>query len=239
MSAVRILEEMARSYANARTYADRGVVVTTFTPQGGGHSERRSFRTAFRRPQAFRYELHGETSGDDLVIWQRTPPAKRFWSVEGPVETVDLEMAIAGAAGISGGSAVTVPRLLMPELIESWALTDLVDPAEAGREVVEGVDCVGVRGRHQPTHLTVWLGADDLLIRKIHQTTHLGLDELAKVMGNLPADLVEDAKEMWPPDVTLDVETETLYFPEKHRAVSDAEFDVTEATLFAKHQRSE
>ena len=134
---------------------------------------------------------------------------------------------------------MTVPRLLMPDLIESWALTDLADPVEAGREVVEGVDCVCVQGRQQHSHLTVWLGADDLLIRRIHQTSHLGLDELATLMGNLPADIVELSKEMISPDVTLDAETETLYFPEKDVAVSDTEFDVTDMTLFAKHQRSE
>lgn len=134
MDAVRVLQEMAGVYAAARTYADQGIVTTTFILRDERRINRRPFLTAFERPCRYRYEFKDESLGSRLVIWQELPPAKVFWTVLGHVETRPLPMAVAGATGISGGSALTIPRLLIPDLAEGCrGSTDLKDPLVTAR----------------------------------------------------------------------------------------------------------
>src|SRR6185312_7432132 len=129
------------------SYVDRGIVTTTFIQPEGRHIQRRPFMTAFERPRRFRYEYRDENMGDRLVIWQEVPPAKVFWTVKGQTETCELRMAIAGATGISGGSAHTIPRLLIPELTGGWGLTDLEDVLHVGEQLIEGIRCLAIQGR--------------------------------------------------------------------------------------------
>ena len=138
IDATDVLGRMAAVYASARTYTDRGIVTTTFIHPGKRRINRLPFMTAFERPHRFRYEFTDETLGARMVIWQEAPPAKVFWTAKGGVETHELLMALAAATGISGKSAMTIPRLLIPELAEgSWGLTDLEDAVQIGQELIE------------------------------------------------------------------------------------------------------
>jgi hypothetical protein len=226
MSTSDLLNQMASTYARARTYADRGVVIRTFGSNEDRHRERLSFRTVFERPHRFRYELTDETTGQRLAIWQKTPPAQRYWTVSGQTESVDLAKAIAGATGISSGSALTVPQLLMPVLIDAWALSDLAGATRTGTESIEGVDCLRLAGQRQESPVSLWLGAQDLLVRRIRQKSHFGEAERDALLCGLPDDMQAMAREL----STLpafDIDVETVYFPELDRPVSPAEFEET------------
>ena len=56
-----------------------------------------------------------------------------------------LEMAVAGATGISGGSAYTIAQLLMPESDGSLAALEELSLGES--KLVEGVTCNVIRGK--------------------------------------------------------------------------------------------
>jgi hypothetical protein len=207
------LMRMADVYAGVRTYVDRGVVTTTFISPDQVRVSRLPFRTAFERPDRFRYEFNDETSGDRLVIWQEAPPARLFWSVRGAVETFTLPMAIAAATGISAGSALTIPRLLMPDVIESWALTNLDDAAERGEELVDGVRCRRIDGHDTAGKLTLWIGAEDLLVRRVCRTDHFDPREQAALLASLPDDVRPTAEQDASLAEPFDTETETSYAP--------------------------
>jgi hypothetical protein len=70
-------------------------------------------------------------------------------------------MAIAGATGVSSGSALTVPRLLLPEVMQgAWSLTDLQDVHLANDATIVGLDRSG--GTY-----TITIDPESLLIRRI------------------------------------------------------------------------
>jgi hypothetical protein len=226
IDATEVLGRMAAVYASARTYTDRGSVTTTFIHPGKRRINRLPFRTAFERPHRFRYEFTDESLGHRLVIWQETPPAKMFWTVEGRVETHELLMALARATGISGGSAMTIPRLLIPELAEgSRGVTDLEDALQIGQELIEDIPCFLIRGRLNSSTVTVSLGVDDLLVRRIFQRHHFGPEEHAQALASLPEDLRVTAQQNNALTEDFDTETETLYSPSKDTVLDSAAFD--------------
>jgi len=77
----------------------------------------------------------------------------------------DISMAIAAATGISGGAAHTIGGLLAPET-GGWAFSDLRRPRLRSPKLVDGVPCYRVTGLQGSVHVTVYVGIQDLLIRK-------------------------------------------------------------------------
>jgi hypothetical protein len=224
IDATDVLERMAAVYASARTYTDRGIVTTTFIHPGKRRINRLPFMTTFERPHRFRYEFTDESAR--LVIWQEVPPAKMFWTVIGRVETRELRMALAAATGISGKSAMTIPRLLIPELAEgSWGATDLKDALQIGQELIEGIPCFLIQGRFHSSPVTISLGVDDLLVRRIFERHHFGPEEHAQAFASLPEYLQEDAQKNNALTEDFDTETETLCCPSKDAVLDSAAFD--------------
>jgi hypothetical protein len=216
-----LLELMAAQYASAASYVDEGVVTTTILQPGRREVVRRPFSTAFERPHRFHYRFTDERNGDQLTITQESPPARLTWTVGGQEQVLSLPLAIASATGISGGSALTIPRLLMPQLIPSWALTDLEGPAEEGTEAIEGVDCARLRGLQGGAPMTIWIGLGDRLVRRIFQAHHFPAGSLRESLADVP----EELRPPLPPDHVseeFDTETDTIYRPRRNVALAPA-----------------
>jgi len=83
-----------------------------------------------------------------------------------------LSLAVAGATGVSGGSANTIATLLMPYL---WgdapfgvSLANLRSPRLVAVETVDDVECYHVVGAsHRDGQYDLWLGTKDHLLRKL------------------------------------------------------------------------
>lgn len=149
MTPQEVLTNTRSTYASCRSYQDRGDVVTVFIHEGGRRrTTSRPFQTWFVRPDLFRFEfaerdIGPESEWDRYVIWQKSGTTKSWWSITGPDEPGSLSMALAGATGVSGASAIRVPRLLLPELGGS----DRVLRLETD-EIVAGRPCkILVKGR--------------------------------------------------------------------------------------------
>jgi hypothetical protein len=56
-------------------------------------------------------------------------------------------MGLAGATGVSGGSARTIPVLLMPDSIEGRRLTELTELKRLEDAKLGGVDCYRIKGK--------------------------------------------------------------------------------------------
>src|SRR5262249_47398083 len=122
MNPEQILAALAEVYAECRSYRDAGRVVTRFLPAGDRrpHSSVRQFATAFVRPGRFRFEYRQryreEDAWDRYIVWAHGAEVRTWWDVRpGVEEAKSLGMALAGATGVSGGSAHTVPALLLPD----------------------------------------------------------------------------------------------------------------------------
>ena len=109
-------------------------------------------------------------------VWEIRGKAYQAWSLQpGLQEPASLALALAAGTGISGGTAATVPGMLMGRvsagLVQPWAL--LEDTRVSGREEVEGVACWRIDGHRRGANLAVWLGVDDHLIRRLDETQNL------------------------------------------------------------------
>jgi hypothetical protein len=223
MDAGELLKDMFAAYARARTYVDRGVVVTTFNQNSGNWTTRRPFMTAFERPHRFRFEFSDEWMKSRMVVWQDGPPAKLVWTVQPEVQEMDLPMAIASAAGVSGGSALNVPSMLMPDLGDLRGPV-LDDPVHTGEEVFAGVRCLVIEGRRGSNGQKLFLGAEDLLVRRIVETAHFGPEQYEATFATLPEEMRTMTRDEWVSREEFDTSTETVYEPRVDAVIDPGAF---------------
>ena len=126
-----------------------------------------------------------------------------------------LGMALAGATGVSGGSAHTVPALLMTERVGGRRLTELTDlisleddrlgdntcyrfsgryaplPVDPDAEKLHRDECIRVTGRpperSERGPQLVWVDRESLLIRRIEEMVQFETFQTATVTEYDPA----------------------------------------------------
>jgi hypothetical protein len=70
------------------------------------------------RPERFRFEYDDPTPEKPYIVWANAGVIRTWWYVKpGEERQPSLSDAIAGATGVSGGSAHTIPTLLLPDRI--------------------------------------------------------------------------------------------------------------------------
>lgn len=173
LSADQVLAKLAAAYATCRSYRDSGVVSNAFDPQ---HVDVKPFRTAFVRPDQFRFEFEEARPGLDpssknaYIIWAKAGAVRTWWYVKPAVErSSSLADAISSATGVSSGSAHTIAALLMPDRIRGAKPSSMTDLTRLPDETVDGAACFKLAGRYgfgkQPR--TVWIERATYLIRRI------------------------------------------------------------------------
>jgi len=177
--AEKLIRDALAMYRELRTYQDDGFVLV----RGKGEEalQRTTFRTHFVRPSSFRFEfssphpypplahivtkcicgLDGSTA---YLSIKHHDDAARVQDYE------DIVMAVAGATGISHGSAYTIAQLLLDNFDEEPF--ELLDSAPDGDEVIEGSLCKLVRGKVPRAELDIALTIEpiSLTIRKVMTT---------------------------------------------------------------------
>jgi hypothetical protein len=103
---------------------DTGCVLTNY--QRSKHpavdwKNKKPFKTAFVRPDRFRFEFSdsfpNSTKYHRYIIAATGSDVSTWWDIRPGVERAEsLSMAIAGATGVSSGSAYEIPTLLMRDL---------------------------------------------------------------------------------------------------------------------------
>ncbi len=133
--AAEILLRAAERYRDCRSYQDEGLVLTRFERTDHPQETRKAFKTAFARPGRFRFEFsEAGLMGTETryIVWMHGQDVKSWWTLgKGPEPVHDLARAIAGATGVSGSSAYTIPSVLMKEA--AWKGGVWTDPAGAYR----------------------------------------------------------------------------------------------------------
>jgi hypothetical protein len=140
---------------------------------GPGHRylQEKPFKTAFVRPDRFRFE-YTETAPDGLrkryIVWRSGSRVQSWWDIAPGIEEPEsLGLALAGATGVSGSSAHTIPALLLPREVTGRRLTDMTDIKRIADAPLRGVDCFRLEGRFAKLPRTVWVDRKTLVIRRI------------------------------------------------------------------------
>jgi RNA polymerase sigma factor (sigma-70 family) len=171
LTARQILDRVAHVYASCKSYQDSGVVSTVFVEAGGKRrTVAKPFTTAFIRPERFRFEYQEKALGGQdqrYIVWRKGNEVQTWWDVRPGVEKpASLGLALGGATGVSGGSAHTIPALLLPDQVLG-RLTDMTEAQRGAYARLDKSECFRIEGKvgGQPT--TLWIDRATFLVRRI------------------------------------------------------------------------
>jgi hypothetical protein len=165
-TAPALLERMGARYAALRSYTD--TISVHFRNPDGAPGASAECKVWFARPSFLRIDGESRRAPDAParreVIWSDGESA-RAWSTSRAV-TLLGKIQLAGSK-MFGTYAYHIPTMLDRSFGGERRLNQLGSPTIAGDEQAEGVNCHHVRGDWLGDPYEVWLGKDDLLVRKI------------------------------------------------------------------------
>ena len=178
VSANQLMAAVNRTYASAPSYADEGVVITTF------HSDhlftsRKPFTTQFSRGGPFRYEFRDRFlyASTHFVVWTERGAVDSWWTVIPRIERFrTIADALDGPSGVSGGSAHTIPTLLLGNAGRGWRITNLRNAVIVGEQSLPPYGrCFVVQGTHprQARMFRIWIDQRSLAILRIYDRSRL------------------------------------------------------------------
>ncbi len=174
-TAKELLDRMAKVYAGCKSYCDSGVVKMVFIEGTGNRTVEKPFTTAFVRPDRFRFEYKEKQNNAQeyrYIVWRKGNEVQTWWDVKPGVEKPEsLGLALAGATGVSSGSAYTVPALLMPKEVGGRRLTDMTGAKRLEDAKLGKVDCLRIEGKYADSPMTVWIDKKTFLVRRIDDQT--------------------------------------------------------------------
>ena len=170
LTAEKIMAQVKQTYAQCKSYRDSGVVTTTFIESSGTRTVKKPFTTAFIRPDRFRFEFREKDHS--YIIMSKGNEVKTWWDIQPVIQKgKSLGMAIAAATGVSGGSAHTVPNLLMAEVIGGRIIADVAETKRLDDGKASGRDCYRIQGlsRDGTSPSILWIEKGSFLLRKIDE----------------------------------------------------------------------
>ena len=200
LSAQQILNKVISTYSSCNSYLDEGEVRILFLLPEGNRTEVKPFSTAFVRPSDFRFEFQSRhDEGDEwsrYIVWRSQEAVKTWWTIQpGAKSPEDLRMALAGATGVSSGSAAVIPSLLLPEMA-GMRYESLTDLKFIGEEKVNGYDAYKIEGKDLGGRtLTLWIDKESLLIVQLYERARLPKFEMETTTVYKPQVNVEIARE--------------------------------------------
>jgi len=203
--ATAIVKQMAQTYSACKSYRDTGTSLTKFlgdTP----FENKVEFKTAFRRPAEFRFEYTSDhdVMQDRMIIHRDKAGTRTWWSVGGGEENTTIDAAIAGATGVSSGTAFNVPTMLFPDEVGGWSFLSPEDWSTLPDAEENGRSCYRLtRKEENGDHETVWIGkANFLLIR---------IDERRTIDGKRGTFVTEQTT-LYQPEINIDIPDPELEF---------------------------
>jgi hypothetical protein len=205
---------MEKAHSGCRSYRDRGEVRTAVLTDGGRAGSERPFETAFQRPDRFRFQFTDPGLGErssSYIVWSDGTDVRSWWDAKpGVRHPGSLQTALVPAAGISGGSSVRVPGLLMPETLGEDPLLIAPERIEDGTD--RDVACYRITGKSRKTPYTLSMGARVLTVK----------DEIVTLWIDRATFLLRKVEERRTFD-TYTSESTTTYSPESNIEIPGAE----------------
>lgn len=192
-NAREFLDALTAHYRALSSYSDVGVVRPIWKPDPLScwfetqYESPGRFRFQFIRPHPYRKLRHLLTKyiagSDGSAAYFVTEEGGRLPTVE---EQESLEMAVAGATGISQGTAHTIGGLLL-ECVGGFSFSMLQRPRFRSSRHFDGVACYRVSGVFPPIgRFTLWVGAQDFLLRKVVNHRHRKEEVRFNISANQP-----------------------------------------------------
>jgi hypothetical protein len=184
--AEKVLQDVVALYASMNSYMDSGYVTTTFVETG--RLRRISFSTLYQKPSLFRFAFSTPHPHPPLnyIVTQHVVGfdgiegyslTKKYDSSQALKSINSLELVVAGATGISSGSAHTIGRLLLPE-VGGLSILELVSPQLEDEMDIDGITCYSIAARHpQGGEWELWIEKEALLLRKVIRADGLARNE--------------------------------------------------------------
>ena len=76
-------------------------------------------------------------------------------------------MALAGPTGVSGGSAHTIPVMLLPDEVSGRRLTGIPELKRIDDVIFDKVDCFRIQRQSVGSPMTIWVDKNTFLSRRI------------------------------------------------------------------------
>jgi hypothetical protein len=193
----QLLEEVVKTYASMESYSDVGSVTQQVHP--GDPVLRMEFSTLYKRPNLFRFEFsrpHPYPPLRHLVTRHVVGydgfgayTLQRGHESEPTLQTRDdLSHAVAGATGVSSGSAHNIGRLLLQE-VTGLSILDLVDPQFGAEMEIAGAPCYSISAKlPKGGERELCIERGTLLVRRVRTR-----------YGSAPAEELRDAIRVNPP----------------------------------------
>jgi VWFA-related protein len=214
MSAQQIMARTASVYSSCRTYSDEGQVSTDFGGNSGYFRSRRQrvqpFLTAFVRFSGFRYEFRMQRSDDEwdrFIAWKKDGAEKAWWSLS--QHDAPLAKTLQSFVTLSGGSARTIPSLLLPDLLQAGSVVNSLEKLKlAGHDKIDDRAAFRIEGKFQGQKVKVWIDSHEFLILKIVQEEELdryNIETTTKYKPLVNVDIADDKLAFNPPASNLSV----------------------------------
>ncbi len=249
LTAKNILDKMAKVYAECKTYKDHGVVKTVFIDDETRIVEK-PFETCFVRPFDFRFEYSEKGLRPPCyIVWNnKTETKKWFYADKNKIKKeVSLSMAIAGATGVSGGSAHTIPNLLIDE-IRGYGLKTLKKTKLLEEKRFDNSECYRIQGYCGPVRLkngvtskplVVWIDKKTFLVRRIDEATEFPRFKTTTMTTYYPTINQPIAKEKLAFNPPVDGVTAPAVKQEKNATTGDYVITGTLPVAFSERKNAE
>lgn len=173
LTARQILDRMAKTYAECKSYRDSGLVKTIFFQADGKRTVEKPFTTAFVRPDRFRFEYNHEKDNNRTyryIVWRKGKEVQTWWDVTPGIQKPEsLSLALSGATGVSSGSAHTVPVLLLPDEVGGGRITDMTQTRRIEDAKFEKVECFRIESENGKRNTMLWIDKKTFLLRRIDE----------------------------------------------------------------------
>ncbi|HTS18760.1 MAG TPA: hypothetical protein VMP11_14395 [Verrucomicrobiae bacterium] len=249
-TAQQVLSQMGMTYRNCSCYEDSGVVETVFTSSSRVWTNTKPFEIHFRRPALFRFEFTSQhfpnSPTNRYVLWSDGTQTHAYWqSANSYWAEASLSKGLAGATGVSGGSARTIPSLLS-DALGGIKLTDLENLALRPEEALEGVDCYVVTGDYPPPvasrSCALWIGKKDFLLRQKKEQLQLpdgtvtASEEIHRLI-KMNRDIPDAAFSFTPPAEAKSVAGIESMLADSQRQLAEAQARAEAATAAARQRQ--
>lgn len=168
-----IIERLLERYRELESYQDSGVAKTVFFKnEQVDRVVERPFKTAWVRPDRFRFEYSEKLlmgrANHRYIVWMHGDDVQSQWTLKGaPRREQGLLRAIAGATGVSGGSAHLVSSMLIPETLG----TGVIGQLETMKRIADGElgerRCYRITGELEQSTYTVWIDREEPILRRV------------------------------------------------------------------------
>ncbi len=216
LGADAILERVRRVYGTCFSCQDTGeveFVMSTGPRPCKRVTLRKLFRTAFVRPDRFRFEFREMIAGPEsewlrCVILSDGSSFRSWMATDRALEIKDpLDRALAGATEISGGSACAIPSQLRMNVAWSEFLPEPSRTEFIGKEIIDGRECFVVRTTPRGRDPNMfWVDAQHFLIRRTRTAGPPDQDQRQVFLDrrHAIAEVIRETEDL-PPDMRVEM----------------------------------